>query len=399
MDDRPVLVGLDLEHAGALRLPPTTGKGGPVSVSTAGPATSEEVSRAKAWSRPEPIRLRLFEWGTFLVTIGVFLALALTRGKYIEPSLARLIPWLFLVILADLLVVPVWCDLRLALSLPILLSAAMVFPLLAAGVLAFAGYCDVRKFRREISMGHGLFNRSQVALSVIAASWIFHELDGDLEVWPFVLVAGSLAVLADMLVNNSLVVIGWRLAGLGSFGDALSGVGGGRPIPLMLSYLALGLAAVLLAVVYSIAGNWALTLFAIPVILAWQSFDSESHLRDLARALSRKTHALANVSERIADERLDERLTVAAGLHDELLPPIYKVHLMGQVLRQDLATGRLLNLEDDLPELLGATEQASRTTQSLIRSLRGSPVGVGGLTGSSSFWCAMHNWALPAGWS
>ncbi len=85
------------------------------------------------------------------------------------------------------------------------------------------------------------------------------------------------------------------------------------------------------------------------------------------------------ISEKIADERRDERLSVAAGLHDEVLPLLYKVHLMGQVLKQDLSSGRLFDLEDDLPELLGATEEASRAMQSLIGSLRRSAVGTGGL--------------------
>ena len=48
-------------------------------------------------------------------------------------------------------------------------------------------------------------------------------------------------------------------------------------------------------------------------------------------------------------------MVVAGELHDEVLPPLFKVHLMGQVLRQDLDSGQLLNLDCDLPELLSAT--------------------------------------------
>lgn len=88
---------------------------------------------------------------------------------------------------------------------------------------------------------------------------------------------------------------------------------------------------------------------------------------------------LLSLSARIADERRDERLTVAAGLHDEVLPPLYQVHLMGQVLRQDLASGRLLALEDDLPELLRATEYASQAMRVIIRNLRRSSIGAAGL--------------------
>lgn len=98
------------------------------------------------------------------------------------------------------------------------------------------------------------------------------------------------------------------------------------------------------------------------------------------RTLERSHRALKTVTKRIADERRDERLNVAAGLHDEVLPPLYKVHLMGQVLRQDLASGRLLALEDDLPELLDATERASEAMRVVIRELRRSSLGPGGLT-------------------
>jgi hypothetical protein len=44
----------------------------------------------------------------------------------------------------------------------------------------------------------------------------------------------------------------------------------------------------------------------------------------------------------MVSERRDERLSIAAGLHDDVMPPLFRVHLLGQVLRQELATGQLL---------------------------------------------------------
>jgi signal transduction histidine kinase len=73
---------------------------------------------------------------------------------------------------------------------------------------------------------------------------------------------------------------------------------------------------------------------------------------------------------------------LAGELHDEVLPPLFKVHLMGQVLRQDLSTGRLLELDDDIPELLSATEAAQRAIRDLVRDLRRSQVGPEGLVGT-----------------
>jgi two-component system sensor histidine kinase DegS len=52
---------------------------------------------------------------------------------------------------------------------------------------------------------------------------------------------------------------------------------------------------------------------------------------------------------------------------------------MGQVLKQDLASGRLLELDDDLPELLTATDAAQRAVRDLLGDLRKSPLGAAGL--------------------
>ena len=73
-------------------------------------------------------------------------------------------------------------------------------------------------------------------------------------------------------------------------------------------------------------------------------------------------------------------MAVAGELHDEVLPPLFKVHLMGQVLRRDLDSGRLLNLDEDIPELLSATDAAQDAIRGLMGDLRRSPLGPGGLT-------------------
>ncbi|MGZ5306881.1 MAG: sensor histidine kinase, partial [Actinomycetota bacterium] len=49
------------------------------------------------------------------------------------------------------------------------------------------------------------------------------------------------------------------------------------------------------------------------------------------------------------------------------------------VLRQDLNSGRLLDLDDDVPQLITATEAAQSAIRSLVRDLRQSSIGPGGL--------------------
>ena len=83
----------------------------------------------------------------------------------------------------------------------------------------------------------------------------------------------------------------------------------------------------------------------------------------LREAALQKAYASAEL------ERRDERLVVAGDLHDEVLPALFKVHLMGEVLKQDLASGRLLDLDDDLPELLEATSTAQRAVRHVVGNL------------------------------
>jgi two-component system nitrate/nitrite sensor histidine kinase NarX len=101
---------------------------------------------------------------------------------------------------------------------------------------------------------------------------------------------------------------------------------------------------------------------------------------DQSHAYRSKQVALEQLSNRIQDERTDERRLIAADLHDEVMQPLFKVSLLGHVLKTDLATGRLLAMDQDLPELLMAAEVASNSLRDLIGDLRKSTLGRGGLT-------------------
>jgi signal transduction histidine kinase len=288
--------------------------------------------------------------------------------------------WLPLVVLADLMPVTLWRPIEMTMSLPVLLASAMVFPPPVAFLLGFVGNTDRREFRRRISVVRGLFNRSNIALSVLCASWIFHRTGADFSDWPDVVGLAFLALAADMIVNNTITFVGAHLLFqrpiLGLFGEAY----GTRNLLLFaLGYVSFGAVAILLASVYLFAGNWGLIVFIIPVVLAHEMFSSGVSVGLLKVRLRHQQKALASLSQRMAEERRDERLRVAADLHDEVLPPLFKVHLMGQVIRQDLQTGRLLALDEDVPGLVDATDAANDAIRVLIRDLRRSSLGAHGL--------------------
>jgi len=329
---------------------------------------------------PEPTALRLLEIIVVVPVVVLLVWLIASDWEEFLESVPSLLPWLVVVIVADLVPVPVWGTIELMTSFPVLLAAAFVFPPHIAGFISFVGAADAREFRRDISVGRALLNRSNVALSVFAASWVFHEMDGSTTEWPAVLPVTLVALLVDLSINGFLVVLGARfLTGLPGGAVIHNLYGGFEPTAFVTGYVSFGLLAVVLATLYSSAGAWGLLAFAIPMLLARQMFVHWKKLAEAQVKLNTERKALKQATSRIADERKDERLAVAAGIHDEILPPIYKVHLMGQVLRQDLAAGRLLDLDADVPDLLDATDTASRALRDLIGNLRRSTIGAGGL--------------------
>jgi len=150
-------------------------------------------------------------------------------------------------------------------------------------------------------------------------------------------------------------------------------------------YLSLGLMAPVIATVYAAAGFWGVAASLAPLWIARTALERSEDLQGATNRLARKDLAIQQGTERVVDERRDERRAIAGDLHDEVLPALFKVHLMGQVLKQDLAAGRLLELEDDLPELLGATSHAQQATRQMVSNVRASPIGARGLVPSVEF--------------
>jgi signal transduction histidine kinase len=343
-------------------------------------AARSDFRRVQKGPSAEPVPLRALE---VVVVVSVTGALAwdvAAHWSQWQDLVPTLLPWLAVVALADLLPVPIWRSVELMISFPVLLASAFVFPPYAAGLLSLFGTFDVREIRREIPVSRALFNRSNVALSVMAAAIVFRALGGSLQDWPVVLPIALAALVVDVAINSMLLIAGTRLlTGVPVSGLVRNVYGASQPAAFASGYVCFGLLAVVLGTTYVAAGTWGLVAFAIPLLLARQMFFHWKQVADAQVRLDEERQALGVVSNRIVDERRDERLTVAAGIHDEVLPPLYKVHLMGQVLRQDLASGRLLDLEADLPDLLQATERASAALRELIRDLRTSALGPGGL--------------------
>ena len=327
---------------------------------------------------PAPRLAKAFLWLVSLATLVVAGSLVSQQGR--DPTnLVQLVCWAAIVAAVDLIPVRVWGSVTVSMSFPVALAAGMIFSPAEAAIIVFVGSFDPRELTGGVSLAKSIFNRSQVAASVMAGAATFHAFDVAITDWPDVLVPGSLALLVDAGTNfflvASAVAIERRVAPRG----VLSKMFGASPWHYLAGYVLLGLLALPLSAAFAIGGVWAVLMFLAPLVLAREMFRQTQQVLDATERIRLKDVALLGAAHDLVRERKDERLALAGELHDEVLPSLFKVHLMGQVLKQDLAAGKLLELDYDLPELLVATDAAQRAIRDLLGDLRQSPLGAAGL--------------------
>jgi signal transduction histidine kinase len=328
-------------------------------------------------------RVRSFLWLSSLLLVVLVACLILGEWPLVsDASLSEVTLWVVAALASDLMLVRVGRGVTLSMSLPVTLAAALLFPPGIAAGIAFLGCLDPNEIRGKSSVARIVFNRSQVAVATAAAALVFQSGHASPFAWPQVVGWSFLALGADFLVNSAFVVPTVVLKSRVSVPAALRGLFGSAPLHAVLLYASMCLVAPLLAAVYVIAGGWALVSFMVPLMLAREALVRAERLHQASLELRAKSEALRRTTESVSDERRDERVVLAGELHDDLLPALYKVHLMGQVLKQDLDSGRLLDLDRDLPELLGATAIAQESVRAIVGQLRRSSLGPGGLSGT-----------------
>jgi signal transduction histidine kinase len=287
--------------------------------------------------------------------------------------------WLVLVTAAELFPVLYLEEVNLTVSMPLLLAAGMTLGPLAAGIIGFVGSWDARLLRRQITWGRALFNRSQISVSSLFAAAVFHGLGGSISSWPSVMLPCVAALATDMGINVVLVCSAAVMMSEKRPIDVVKGVVLDSPLVFLATYAGLAPIALLVAGAASNYGIAGLAASVVPLLLARQVFSLLKGL-SLANKEAREQDALiGELERRIARERKDERARVAMDLHDSALASLYQVHLMGEVVKRDLAYGQLFELETDVPHLKEATDDAMETLRAVIWGLRESPIAASGL--------------------
>src|SRR5215831_8619770 len=126
-----------------------------------GPKTEKSTATAERRSRSLLVAFELCVIVPTLVALGL--------NAYRAPNDFRpiLILWALVIALVELLPVPSWRGLQISTGFPLMMAVAFLYLPWAAAATAFLGASDPREFRREVSITKALFNRCQIALSVL----------------------------------------------------------------------------------------------------------------------------------------------------------------------------------------------------------------------------------------
>jgi signal transduction histidine kinase len=318
------------------------------------------------------------------VLVGEGLAVFLIPETITNPrpgdSLIHLLAWTVVVAVVELLPVPVTAVLRLSLSFPILLAVAILYQSpLVVGLVTVLGLFDPRELRREISALTALFNRAQTALAFAAGNLVFHGF-ATVESNSYLLIPSVvLATVATYAVNVTLVAAYMHLAYGKSLRDVLSQLRVGAITEFLLSYLGLGFVGIIIARLYEAVGLWSIAAFILPLVFARQMFFRNMALEEAGKELKDREEVMRALSNRMAEERQDERMQIAAYLHDDLAQMLFRLNLQVEMAKKRLAQGDVVAVSRDLDGILGTKQETSDAIRALIRDLHRSPIGRKGL--------------------
>jgi signal transduction histidine kinase len=293
---------------------------------------------------------------------------------------AEVLFWVIILAAVELLPVAVSRQLQLSLGFPILLGIAILYPAPVAASIALIGSFDAREVRREITPLKALFNRAQIAASTLVASGVYHWISPIHRSW-FVLLIGSLAAtVANYCTNSLLVVVAMRLLYKTPIRRSFAQMRLGGFSEFLLNYLGLGFIGVVIAALHDAVGIWSVVAFVLPLVFARQMFFRTMALEEAGKELKDRERVLRALSNRMAEERQDEGMQIAAYLHDDLAQMLFRLNLQVEMAKKRLASGDLESVLKDLDGIVQTKNQTSDAVRALIRDLHRSPIGRKGLS-------------------
>jgi signal transduction histidine kinase len=298
-------------------------------------------------------------------------------GDALSSRGLELLLWFALILLVNLFFHFENRSLQFTLDVPLLLATSALYaPAVAAG-LALVAEMDVREVERKVSAPRALYNRTQIAISVFAASAVFHAVGSVQSDWVTSLLAMSLAWATFHVLNGAFVMALASIRERIPVHHVARFLRVGRPIEFMLTYLGYGILALVLARLFREVGPWTVVLFLIPVLVAHFALVRAEELYAMTEELQERQRLLGVLSRRVVDERRDERLRIAGDLHDEVLQDVTRVWMQSRFASEQCIVDDALSR--DVRQLVADSSRALTAIREAISDLKRSPLGRGGL--------------------
>jgi signal transduction histidine kinase len=226
-----------------------------------------------------------------------------TNGSYWAAALFFVV----CIAIVELIPIPAWQTVSFSLSLPIIIAVATLYSPAVAGAITWLGSCDTREFRREISVRRAVWNRSQAALAIVAAAWIFGLIAEPTDPWWRLLVGTLAATAVAYAINSTLVAIHAALEHGMTVPQVLIKMHGTNPGEFLVSYIGLTMLGAVIARFFIDEGAWSVAVFLAPLVFARQMFFQS---RFLADRLAEQNDLLAHQASRLEELLRKEHQTV-----------------------------------------------------------------------------------------
>jgi signal transduction histidine kinase len=321
---------------------------------------------------------QLFGWTTVAATAAVFTWIALS-GQRDLPGPSTVIFWAGFAAVAELLPVALGYETRLTMIFPILLAVAILYEPFPAMVIAGLGAFDMREVKREIPLWRALFNRSQLMLAAAAASAVvaFVRPD-DAFSFPTGALAIACAAIAFVVTNLGLTGVMVHLHLHLPLITALRSLVPEPAAGFWTSQVLLASVGAASAAAYTQIRAF-VAAFLIPLLFARLSILGARAQQELSERVRKQQEALLEATERVFQEREDERHRIAEEIHDGSLQLLAAASYGYGNANEFLKAGRPDKAQDAMVGAREAVDAAIKALRDSLVDLRRSSVEQGGL--------------------
>jgi signal transduction histidine kinase len=325
----------------------------------------------------DPPTLQVLAAALAFLFAALLLRSADSLGATLLAEWKPLLFWAVLIVLLSLFPIMI-DDATLTLDEPFLLATAVLYPPEVAALVAFCAAIDVREIRGETVLTRAIYNRVQIGFCVYLAGLAFRFVtSGELDPWHIALLGTGAAVGAEYLVNVVLVSLHARVRWRLGFQDAARKLKVGNAGQFLATHLGYACLALVLAHMFRGIGAWSVATFLVPILVARQMLIRGQTIEALAEEVRSRDRLLKKVSDRILDERRDERRRIAGDLHDEVIQGLTEIWLLGKLIeKKSVSHGPT---SDDIANLVSMSQTSIESLRTIIHDLREPSPGLGDL--------------------